>query len=92
VGGDIDAMSPVIIADALAVRRQWTVLAGSLAESHGFRWRNRAGNEPIRPLSFRANAMVLPPLCVRAINSVFGHLLTRRLERFGRPFPDTVNI
>jgi hypothetical protein len=28
----------------------------------------------------------------RAIDFVFGHLLSRRLERFDDPFPDTVNI
>lgn len=28
----------------------------------------------------------------RAINFVFGHLLTRRLDVLDEPFPDTVNI
>jgi hypothetical protein len=38
----------------------------------------------------RAKAPILPELYFRAINFVFGHLLTRRLERFGRNLSPTL--
>jgi hypothetical protein len=35
-------------------------------------------------------AAIMPGMYFHAINSVFGHLLTRRLERFGRNLSPTL--
>ena len=44
------------------------------------------------PLSAGPNQRYLKRSRFRAIDFVFGHLLSRRLERFDDPFPVTVNI
>ena len=46
----------------------------------------------LKPASRRGLARYLKHSHFRAIDFVFGHLLSRRLDVLDEPFPDTVNI
>jgi hypothetical protein len=72
------------------VHRRGAKLACYCPACYSRRWGTPAFH--LKPASRRGLARYLKHSHFRAIDFVFGHLLSRRLDVLDEPFPDTVNI